>query len=248
MAPVLQVEDVGIRAGDRMVQQHLNFCVRRGEVMAVVGPSGCGKSTLLRHMAGLEQPFSGRITYEGDNIHQCGPQRLAQIRQSIGMVFQSGALWSSMRVGDNLALPLQLFSRLPADEIAQRVLFNLGLVRLGHAHDLMPAQLSGGMRKRVAFARALMLEPSVLLLDEPGSGLDAISAALLDEIILHLKRDRGVTTVMVTHENTSVFRVADQVVFLDSQAQTMTAMGTPAELLVHGPAEVRQFLTRGVFI
>lgn len=247
MGALLCVENVSIGAGAQLVQRGVGFEVAAGEVVAIVGASGCGKSTLLRHLVGLEQPLAGRILYRAHDIHRCGSAQLARLRREMGVMFQSGALWSSMTVAANLALPLQLFSALSADEIAQRTRFQLELVRLGHTRDLMPAQLSGGMRKRVAFARALMLEPSVLLLDEPGSGLDPLSAELLDDIILHLQADRGMTTVLVTHEATSLFKIADRVVFLDIQSKTLTAIGTPSDLLAHGPPAVRQFLNRGGF-
>ena len=242
--PLMQVQGLAVAAGGQVVQQGLDFELRRGEVLVVVGPSGCGKSTLLRHLVGLEQPVAGRVLFDGQDLHQGDDAPRAALRRRVGVMFQAGALWSSMSLGENLVLPLRLFTLLDAAERERRARFTLALVGLDGGFELMPSQLSGGMRKRAALARALVLEPELLMLDEPGSGLDPLNAARLDDLVLHLRHDLGTTVVMVTHEIASVFAVADRALFLDPQERRMTALGPPQELLAHGPAAVRRFLGR----
>jgi phospholipid/cholesterol/gamma-HCH transport system ATP-binding protein len=244
-APLLQVQGLSVAAGGQVVQQALDFELRRGEVLVIVGPSGCGKSTLLRHLVGLEQPVAGRVLFDGQDLHQGAEAPRAALRRRFGVMFQAGALWSSMTVGENLMLPLRMFTTLDAAERERRARFKLALVGLDGGFDLLPAQLSGGMRKRAALARALALDPELLMLDEPGSGLDPLNAARLDELVLHLRQYLGTTVVMVTHEIASVFAVADRALFLDPQERRMTAIGPPQELLLQGPASVRAFLGRG---
>jgi phospholipid/cholesterol/gamma-HCH transport system ATP-binding protein len=243
-SPLVQVRDLSVMAGGQMVQRGLDFEVRRGEVLVIVGPSGCGKSTLLRHLVGLELPASGQVLYDGQDLHRGAEEPRAALRRRFGVMFQAGALWSSMSLGDNLMLPMRLFTTLEAAECERRARFKLALVGLDGAFELMPAQLSGGMRKRAALARALALDPELLFLDEPGSGLDPVNAGRLDELVLHLRQDLGTTVVMVTHEIASVFAVADRALFLDPQERTMTAIGAPEDLLENGPAAVRSFFGR----
>ena len=232
-SPMLAVRALAVQAGGRTILQGIDFTVRTGEVLAIVGPSGCGKSTLLRIVAGLDKPTSGEVKLDG---------ALAALRRRFGVMFQAGALWSSMTVGENLLLPLRMFTSLTPAQREERAREKLTLVGLQEVFDLMPAQLSGGMRKRAALARALALDPPLLFLDEPGSGLDPLSAARLDELVLELRHHRGRTVVMVTHDIASVFTVADRVLYLDDQLMTMTALGTPQDLLLQGPAAVRRFL------
>ena len=241
----MQVRGLAVEAGGAPVLQGLDFDVRAGEVLVILGASGSGKSTLLRHLVGLEPPAAGSVLYHGHDLHHGEPAALAALRRRFGVMFQSGALWTSMSVGENLMLPLRLFTGLDAAERERRARFKLALVGLHEGFDLMPAQLSGGMRKRAALARALALEPELLFLDEPGSGLDPANAARLDELVLNLRHHLGTTVVMVTHEIGSVFAVADRVLFLDEREKTMTALGPPGELLEHGPAAVRAFLRSG---
>lgn len=248
--PLVQVQGLAITAGGvaggPVVQRGLDFEVERGEVLVIVGASGSGKSTLLRHMVGLDTPQAGRVLYDGHDLHH-GPQdTLAALRRRFGVMFQAGALWSSMTLGENLMLPMRLFTSLPAAQCERRARFKLALVGLDGGFGLMPAQLSGGMRKRAALARALALDPELLYLDEPGSGLDPLNAARLDELVLNLRHHLGTTVVMVTHEISSIFAVATRALYLDEQAQTMTALGPPDQLLQHGPPAVREFLRRGV--
>jgi phospholipid/cholesterol/gamma-HCH transport system ATP-binding protein len=243
--PVLEARGLAIAAGGQLVQRGLNFSVRRGEVLAIAGPSGCGKSTLLRHLAGLERPLAGQVLCDGLDLNAGSDEEQAALRRRLGVMFQAGALWSSMSVGENLMLPLRLFTPLPRAERERQARFKLALVGLDGAFDLRPAQLSGGMKKRAALARALALDPEVLLLDEPGSGLDPPNAARLDELVAQSSRHLGTTVVMVTHTMDSVFAIADRLLLLDEETQTMSALGAPRELLAEGPPAVRAFLAHG---
>jgi len=243
-APV-QALNVSVAHGDQTVLHDLSFEVREGEVLVIIGASGCGKSSLLRDLIGLQAPARGRVLIEGQDLYGADGQVLAGLHRRFGVMFQAGALWSAMSVGDNLMLPMQLFTDWAAPVRALRARLKLALVGLDDAFELMPAQLSGGMRKRAALARALVLDPKLLFLDEPGSGLDPVNAARLDGLILQLRGQLGTTVVMVTHEIDSVFAVADRVLFLDEVEKTMTALDTPQALLAHGPLRVREFLQRG---
>ena len=242
-APMLEVRGLAVQAGGRPLLSGIDFTVSTGEVLAIVGPSGCGKSTLMRHLVGLQQPLAGEVLLQGHRLHEGSEDEQAALRRRFGVMFQAGALWSSMTLGENLTLPMRLFSPLDAAQREQRARQTLALVGLGDGFDLMPAQLSGGMRKRAALARALALDPPLLFLDEPGSGLDPLNAARLDDLVRDLRHHRGRTVVMVTHDVASVFAVADRVLYLDDQAMTMTALGTAQDLQQHGPPAVRRFLT-----
>ncbi|WP_228027081.1 ABC transporter ATP-binding protein [Pseudaquabacterium pictum] len=243
--PRIQVRGLAIQAGGRLVQQGLDFDVQAGEVLVIMGASGCGKSTLLRHLVGLQRPVAGTVRIDGDDLHAGSAAAQAARRRRFGVMFQAGALWSAMSLGRNLMLPLQLFTGLDDAECARRARYKLALVGLDGAFDLAPAALSGGMRKRAALARALVLDPTLLLLDEPGAGLDPANTARLDELVLNLRHHLGTTVVMVTHEIASIFAVADRALFLDDHAMTMTALGPPRDLLHSGPPAVRAFLQRG---
>jgi phospholipid/cholesterol/gamma-HCH transport system ATP-binding protein len=244
--PVLEARALTIAAGDQVVQRGLDFAVRRGEVLAIAGPSGCGKSTLLRHLAGLELPLAGQVLLDGEDLHVGSDDEQALRRRRLGVMFQAGALWSSMSVGENLMLPLRLFTPLPRAERERQARFKLALVGLDGAFGLRPAELSGGMKKRAALARALVLDPELLLLDEPGSGLDPPNAQRLDLLVAQSSRHLGTTVVMVTHTMDSVFAIADRLLLLDAEAGTPVALGTPRELLEHGPAPVQHFLRQAV--
>ena len=242
--PLLQIDGLAVMAGGRLVQQGLSFSVSRGEVLAVVGKSGCGKSTLLRHLAGLEPAAAGSVRVDGEELQAGDEAQQAARRRRIGVMFQAGALWSSMTLAENLMLPMQLFTRWPRAEREQRAHFLLALVGLADGIALRPAQLSGGMKKRAALARALALGPELLLLDEPGSGLDPVNAARIDALVRQLATDLGSAVVLVTHEIASVMAVADRVAFLDEESRTMTALGTPDQLSREGPGPVRRFFAR----
>jgi phospholipid/cholesterol/gamma-HCH transport system ATP-binding protein len=242
---VVQVQGLAVAHGGQPVLQGLAFDIAPGEVFVILGASGCGKSSLLRVLIGLAPPAAGRVFIEGQDLYDGDEDRLQRLRRRFGVMFQAGALWSAMSVGDNLMLPLQLFSTLTPAQCRARARAKLELVGLQDAFDLMPAALSGGMRKRAALARALVLEPPLLFLDEPGSGLDPLNAARLDTLILRLRRELGTTVVLVTHDIDSAVSVADRVLFLDEAEQTMTALDSPQVLQQHGPARVRQFFQRG---
>jgi len=244
-APLLQAQDLWLSAGGRPVLREVSFEVGPAQVLVIVGPSGSGKSTLLRHLAGLERPDRGRVRVQGQDLHDGDEATQQQLRRSQGVMFQSGALWSALTVGENLMLPMRLFTSMPTAAIHDRARELLGRVGLADAFALLPAQLSGGMRKRAALARALALDPPLVLLDEPGSGLDPIHAQRLDELVLELRHHLGKAVVMVTHEIGSVRAVADRALYLDDKEKTMAAIGTPKELAGHPSDAVRRFFASG---
>jgi phospholipid/cholesterol/gamma-HCH transport system ATP-binding protein len=211
--------------GETILQKDATFTVERGAVFVILGGSGCGKSTMLRHLVGLETQISGSIAVDGEK-----PDLSPAARPRYGVMFQSGALLGSLSVGENVALPLQQWTRLPQDAIGGLVAAKLRLVGLSHAENQLPAELSGGMRKRAAIARALALEPELLFLDEPSAGLDPISAAGLDELILELNQQLGLTFVVVTHDLDSIFKVAQTCIMLDRESQSIIARGDPRVL------------------
>lgn len=243
--PIVQVRELTTGHGQQVVQSGLNFEIAPREVFVIVGASGSGKSTLLRHLIGLQRPLAGQVLVQGQDLYEGDESELAARRRRFGVMFQAGALWSAMSLGENIMLPMRLFTPWSRVACAQRARLKLALVGLDGSFDRMPAELSGGMRKRAALARALALDPALLFLDEPGSGLDPVNAARLDELILQLRDHLGTTVVMVTHEIDSVFAVADRVLFLDEVEKTMTALDAPQVLLDHGPPRVQEFLHRG---
>jgi phospholipid/cholesterol/gamma-HCH transport system ATP-binding protein len=244
-APLVQVRELTMAFGDNVVQRDLTFDVLPGEVLAVAGGSGCGKSTLLRHLIGLQEPAKGQVLYGEHDLYAAQPDVRRTLMQTFGVAFQAGALWSSMTVGENLMLPMQVFTDMSEEQCEQEARFKLALVGLAGSFDKEPAALSGGMKKRAAIARALALNPALLFLDEPSAGLDPLSSANLDELIMHLRDDLGTSVVMVSHELASIFALADRLLFLDAETKTMTALGPPQNLLREGPEGVRHFLRRG---
>ena len=223
--PMIEVKDLSIGWGDVILQQHLNFEVRRGEVFCILGGSGAGKSTLLRFLIGLEQPLAGEI-----NIAGRGAPDLEAGLPPFGVMFQAGALFGSLTVGENVSVPLEEWTDLPPDAIAAIARAKLKLVGLEGAAEKLPAELSGGMKKRAAIARALALEPELVFLDEPSAGLDPVAAADLDELIVTLSKSMGLTVVVVTHELQSIFRIADRIIMIDKGEKTIIATGDPREL------------------
>jgi phospholipid/cholesterol/gamma-HCH transport system ATP-binding protein len=240
------VQDLTMAYGDFVIQRDLNFSIRRGEIFIVMGGSGCGKTTLLHHMIGLKQPAKGRILFEDISYWESAPEIQQRIKRSFGMSFQSGALWSSLTLAENVALPLGEYTDLDQAEIAEVVSLKLSLVGLAGFEEFYPAEISGGMHKRAALARAMALDPEILFFDEPSAGLDPISSRRLDDLILELRDSLGTTIVVVTHELASIFAIGNNSVFLDADARTMTASGNPATLRDACPDPVvRRFLNRG---
>ncbi len=242
----IEIRDLTMAYGSFVVMRDINAQVRRGEVFVIMGGSGCGKSTLLRHMIGLKEPSQGDVLYEGVPFWRSDEEARQQRLRGFGVLFQGGALWSSMTLAENIGLVLGEYTEFPKTEIEAIARLKLALVGLKGFEDYYPAEISGGMCKRAGLARALALDPDVLFFDEPSAGLDPISSRHLDELILQLRDSLGATFVVVTHELASIFTIADNSVFLDAGSRTMRAQGNPRELLKHSadPA-VREFLTRG---
>jgi phospholipid/cholesterol/gamma-HCH transport system ATP-binding protein len=243
---LVAVRDLTMAFGPRVLQRDLTFEVRQGHVFVVMGGSGTGKSTLLRHMVGLVEPAAGDVRYGEASLFTGDAAERATLRRRIGVMYQQGALWSSMTLLENVLLPLDQRDDLPAATRRDVARLKLALVGLGGFETFYPSEISGGMRKRAAIARAMALDPEILYLDEPSAGLDPISARRLDDLILELRDALGTTFVMVTHELASIFAVGDDSVFLDADSRTMIARGNPKELVAHSDdARVRRFLTRG---
>jgi phospholipid/cholesterol/gamma-HCH transport system ATP-binding protein len=238
--PLISVRDLKVGYGETVLLESATFEVARGDIFVILGGSGCGKSTLLRHLVGLEAPMAGEIAISG-----VGAPRLEGLAPRYGVMFQSGALFSSMTVGENVGFALQEWTELPAEAILAIVRAKLALVGLEGAEDKLPAELSGGMRKRAAIARAMAFEPNLIFLDEPSAGLDPISAAELDELILALNRGLGLTVVMVTHELESIFKVGKTCIMLDRVTRSIIARGDPRSLRSQSDdPRVRQFFNR----
>jgi len=232
--------------GDFVLQRDLTFDVGMGDIFVIMGGSGCGKSTLLRHLLGLNQPAEGEILYGNDSFTHAAPADRTRLLRRVGVLYQSGALWSSMTLAENVSLPLGEFTDLTPSEIREVAALKLALVGLAGFEDYYPSDISGGMQKRAGLARAMALDPDLLFFDEPGAGLDPISARLLDDLILELRDSLGATIVVVTHELASIFAIGTNSVFLDAETRTMIAHGDPTELRDHADDErVRQFLRRG---
>ena len=240
------VEDLTIAYGTNVIQRDLNFTVRRGEIFVIMGGSGCGKTTVMRCLGGLKEPAAGRVLLDDIDFWAANPEERSELAERIGIVFQQGALWSTMTLAENVSLPLQMHRTLPAGEVRALASLKLALVGLAGFEDYYPAEISGGMRKRAGVARALALDPELLFFDEPSAGLDPLTSALLDDLIVQLRDSLGTTMVLVTHELPSIFAIADNSVFLDAGSKTMIATGEPKRLLREtGDARIREFLTRG---
>lgn len=243
----ITVRNLTLAYGSVIVQQHLDFVVKRGDVFIIMGSSGCGKSTLLRHLIGLIRPTKGEIFYQSQNFWLVNQATRDRIVRRAGILYQSGALWSSLTLAENVALPLTEYTQLDANEIHRIVLMKLALVGLSGFENYYPAEISGGMQKRAGLARAMALDPEILFFDEPSAGLDPISAKRLDDLIIELKESLGTTIVVVTHELASIFAIGTDSVFLDSETKTMIAGGNPNALLQQScDPKIRTFLTRGL--
>jgi phospholipid/cholesterol/gamma-HCH transport system ATP-binding protein len=241
----IEVRNLTMAFGDFVVMRDLDFTVNRGDVCVIMGGSGCGKSTLLNHLIGLLEPAKGDILYDGTSFTTAAPEQRDAMLRRLGVLFQSGALWSSMTLAENVGLPLQQYTDLSPSQIREVASLKLALVGLNGFEDYYPNEISGGMQKRAGLARAMALDPEYLFFDEPSAGLDPISSRLLDELILELRDSLGATIVVVTHELASIFTIANTSVFLDVEARTITARGDPKELLHTGNDAVRRFLSRG---
>ena len=238
----ISVVDLHVSYGEREILHGITFDVRRGETMVILGGSGSGKSTLLRTLVGLEKPSAGEVWIQGVNTAKISEREMDAIRMKMGMSFQGSALFGSLTVGENVALPLREHTDLEDSTIEIMVRIKLGQVGLGNFEDYMPSELSGGMKKRAAVARALAMDPEILFFDEPSAGLDPIIAAGLDELILNLKKAYSITMVVVTHELASAFLIADRMVYVDRG--NIVALGTREEFKASTHPRVRQFLDR----
>lgn len=243
----LEVRNLTLRYQDFLVQRDLDFCVSRGEIFIIMGPSGCGKSTLLRHLIGLIKPSQGAILLNGSDLWQSTEAVRRDLQRRMGILFQSGALWSSMTLAENIALPLEAHTDFSRAEISELIAFKLSLVGLAGFEQYYPSELSGGMQKRAALARAIALDPEILFFDEPSSGLDPISARRLDELIIHLTESLGSTAIVVSHDLASILEIGTDSVFLDPEAKTITAKGPPQKLVNDATnGRVVDFLSRGI--
>lgn len=242
----IEVRSLDMAYGDFVVMRDLNFVVRRGDVFIIMGGSGCGKSTLLRHLVGLIRPARGDICYNGDSFTAADDDEREAMLRRFGILYQGGALWSAMTLAENVALPLELYTRLSKKEVREQVRLKLALVGLAGFEEFYPSEISGGMRKRAGLARAMALDPEILFFDEPSAGLDPLSSRRLDDLILELRDSLGTTVVVVTHELPSIFAIGNNSIFLDPLSRTAIAHGDPCYLRDHSKdPKVREFLLRG---
>jgi len=244
-SPFIVAKELTIGYGDRIVQQNLNFTVNKNDIFFIIGGSGCGKTTLLKNMIGLIPPSKGEVLYQGKNYYQSDEHTQLELLKSWGITFQSGALFSSMSLAENVALPLQLYTDLSEKQIAESVSYKLALVGLAGFEEFYPSEISGGMHKRAGLARALALDPQLLFFDEPSAGLDPISSLRLDQLILQVCKALDSTVIIVSHELPSILSIGTNCIFLDAQTKTMLDSGDPKDLLHNSKEDkVRQFLSR----
>ena len=242
----ITVSHLTMAFGGFVLMRDLNFTINHGDVFIIMGGSGSGKSTLLRHLIGLNEPAAGEIFYGAENFTKSDQVKRQEILRRTGVMFQSGALWSSMTLAENVAFAMEEFTHLPPEEIRELAAFKLALVGLKGFEDYYPSEISGGMQKRAALARAMALDPQILFFDEPSAGLDPISSRLLDDLILQMRDSLGATIVVVTHELASIFAIGNNSIFLDPENKTIIDSGDPKDLLAHSTNPVvHRFLTRG---
>ncbi len=244
--PAIAVTDLACGYGDTAIQQGLNFNVQRGEIFFIIGGSGCGKSTVLKSLIGVLPTLAGTIEYSGQSFAANDPTARRELLKTFGVLYQGGALWSSLTLRENVSLPLEEYTQLNRRERDELVDLKLAQVNLAGYGDYYPAEISGGMKKRAGLARALALDPRIVFFDEPSAGLDPIMSRQLDELILSIRDTLGTTCVVISHELASIFAIADRVLMLDKETRTSIADAPPRELLEHSPDErVREFLSRG---
>ena len=244
--PVIAVQNLDMAYGSFVLMRDLNFTVNKGDIFIIMGGSGCGKSTMMKIMIGLKEPAKGQVLYGGVSLWDTDPVEREKIIRQLGILYQSGALWSSMTLEENVALPLEQYTDLSPSQIREIVSLKLSLVGLGGFEEYYPSEISGGMRKRAGLARAMALDPDILFFDEPSAGLDPVSAHLLDELIIQLRDSLGATVVVVTHELASIFAIGNNSIYLDVESKTMIAQGHPKKLLEESKdPKVISFLTRG---
>ncbi len=242
----IEAKNLTIGYGDFVLLQNLNFVINQHDIFIIMGGSGCGKSSMLRVLTGLVSPLSGKVFVDGVDFISAPMKTKNKIMQNNGILYQSGALFSSMTLAENIALPLQLYKNYSDAEIRELVSLKLALVGLSGFEEFYPSEISGGMKKRAGLARALALDPETVYFDEPSAGLDPVSSKLLDDLILDINQSLGTTIVIVTHELSSIFAVGNNSIFLDGDSKSILARGNPRELLKNPPNEkVFQFLTRG---
>ena len=241
----IELDGVVCAYGDRVVLENVSFAVKRAEIFFIIGGSGCGKSTLLRHMIGLRQPVRGSVRYSGRDFTRATPQERKEMLRTFGVLYQGGALWSSMTLRENVALPLELLTDLTRREREAVVRLKLAQVGLAGYEEYFPAEISGGMKKRAGLARALALDPDVVFFDEPSAGLDPITSLKLDELVKEIRDTHGTTIVIVSHELASIFDIADRIIMLDRDAKGVIAEGDPRVLRDRSEdPRVREFLHR----
>jgi phospholipid/cholesterol/gamma-HCH transport system ATP-binding protein len=244
--PIIAVNHLDMGYGSFLLMRDLTFTVNKGDIFIIMGGSGSGKSTLLKILIGLKEPLSGQVFYNDVSFWETDPEGRQGIMKRFGILYQSGALWSSMTLAENVILPLEQYTDLSPGQMREIASFKLSLVGLAGFEDFYPSELSGGMIKRAGIARAMALDPDILFFDEPSAGLDPISARLLDDLILDLRDSLGTTIVVVTHELASIFIIGNNSIFLNVDSRTMTASGDPKKLLAESKdPTVRRFLTRG---
>jgi phospholipid/cholesterol/gamma-HCH transport system ATP-binding protein len=243
---VLGVRDLTMAFGDRVVMEHLDIEIERGEIYVVMGGSGCGKSTLVRHMLGLQEPASGEVFYGDESFTRAPPADRERMLRRVGVLYQGSALWTSMTLSENVALPLQQFTRLRPERIREVVELKLALVGLHGFEEYYPWELSGGMQKRAGLARAIALDPEILFIDEPSASLDPPTGRRLDRLILEIRDALHTTVVVVTHDVASILGIGSRALFLDGESRRAIAEGPPAELRVSGPEAVRAFFAGGI--
>ena len=228
--PAIQVSNLTTGYGDIIIHENISFNINKGEIVAICGGSGCGKSTLLRHMIGLEIPKSGDILIDNESIIDATQKEKLNILAKTGVLFQSGALFGSMTIAENIKLPIEEYTSLPPETVEILVQLKLEMVNLSGFENYLPSEISGGMKKRAGLARAMALDPMILFFDEPSAGLDPISSADLDNLIIQINKCLGATIVVVTHELSSIFTIAQRVLMLDKETKSIIADGTPEEL------------------